>query len=68
MHPTAAWHLDILADIAERFLFVAGGGVAQIADFRGLVAEPSFRTYLGPEMTRAADALCQGSVAGKFDA
>ncbi len=68
MHPTAAWHLDILADIAEQFLFVAGGGVAQIGDFRGLVADPSFRTYLGPEMTRAADALCQGSAAGKFDA
>lgn len=57
MHPTASWHLDILAEIAEQFLFVAGGGVTRIADFRSLVAEPRFRSYLGPEMTRAADAI-----------
>jgi ABC-2 type transport system ATP-binding protein len=68
MHPTASWHLDILAEVAEQFLFVAGGGVTRIPDFPSLAAEPRFRAYLGPEMTRAADALCQGSLAGKFDA
>jgi ABC-2 type transport system ATP-binding protein len=65
MHPTAVWHLDILAEIAGQFLFVAGGGVTRLADFRSLVAEPRFRRYLGPEMTRAADAICHGSVSGK---
>src|SRR3954469_22916802 len=40
MHPTAAWHLDILAEIAGGFLFVAGGGVTRMADFGALVAEP----------------------------
>src|SRR4051794_22624286 len=58
MHPTAAWHLDILAEIAEQFLFVAGGGVTRMADFRSLVAEPRFRQYLGSDMTRAADPIC----------
>ncbi len=57
MHPTASWHLDILAEIAEQFLFVADGGVTRMADFRSLAAEPRFRSYLGPEMTRAADAI-----------
>jgi len=61
MHPTASWHLDILAEIAEQFLFVAGGGVTRMADFRTLAAEPRFRLYLGPEMTRAADAICHSS-------
>lgn len=58
MHPTAAWHLEILAEIAEQFLFVADGGVARKADFASLLAEPRFRTYLGPEMTGAAEAIC----------
>ena len=61
MHPTASWHLDILAEIAGQFLFVAGGGVTRMADFRTLAAEPRFRLYLGPEMTRAADAICHSS-------
>ena len=67
MHPTAAWHLEILAEIAEQFLFVAGGKVSRMADFRVLVAEPRFRLYLGPEMTRAADEICAGSAAETFD-
>jgi ABC-type branched-subunit amino acid transport system ATPase component len=57
MHPTAAWHLEILAEIAEQFLFVADGGVARKADFSALLAEPRFRAYLGPEMTAAAGAI-----------
>jgi len=61
LHPTAAWHLEILQEIAEEFLLVADGGVTRKADFRALVAEPRFRNYLGLEMTRAAEALCQGS-------
>ena len=61
MHPTASWHLDILAEIAGRFLFVADGGVAQVADFRALAAEPGFRRYLGPEMAQVADAICHGA-------
>lgn len=62
MHPTAAWHLEILAEIAGRFLFVAGGGVTPMANFGALVADPRCRAYLGPEMTRAADAICHSAI------
>lgn len=57
LHPTAGYHLEILNEIAERFLFVAGGTVTQVPDFRSLVAEERMRAYLGPEMSRTADSL-----------
>ncbi len=57
LHPTASYHLEILNEIAERFLLVAGGTVTEISDFQSLVAEERMRAYLGPEMTRAAEAL-----------
>jgi len=58
LHPTAAWHLEILAEIAEQFLLVADGGVTRQPTFAALADQPRFRSYLGPEMTRAAEALC----------
>ncbi len=33
LHPTASWHLEILAEIAEQFLLVADGGVTRYPDF-----------------------------------
>jgi ABC-2 type transport system ATP-binding protein len=60
LHPTAAWHLEILAEIAEQYLLVADGGVTRHPDFAALTAQARFRNYLGAEMTRAADGLCAG--------
>ena len=57
LHPTAAWHLEILAEIAEQFLLVADGGVTRQANFAALANEARFRSYLGPEMTRAAETI-----------
>jgi len=57
LHPTASYHLEILNEIAERFLFVAGGTVTQVPDFKSLIEEKRMRAYLGPEMTRTAEAL-----------
>ncbi len=57
LHPTASYHLEILSEIAERFLFVAGGTVTQVPDFRSLIADERMRAYLGPEMTRSAETL-----------
>jgi ABC-type cobalamin/Fe3+-siderophores transport system ATPase subunit len=57
LHPTASWQLEILAEIAEQFLLVADGGVAPHPNFRALVNEPRFRSYLGPDLTRAAERL-----------
>ena len=60
LHPTASWHLEILAEIAEQYLLVADGSVTRQPDFASLTGQPRFRSYLGPEMTRAAEALCVG--------
>jgi energy-coupling factor transporter ATP-binding protein EcfA2 len=60
LHPTAAWHLEILAEIAEQYLLVADGGVTRQPDFAALTAQPRFRSYLGADMTRAAEALVAG--------
>jgi ABC-2 type transport system ATP-binding protein len=59
LHPTATWHLEILAEIAEQFLLVANGGVTRYPDFPALVQEPRFRSYLGPDLTRAAESLSE---------
>ena len=57
LHPTARYHLEILREIAEEFLVVAGGKVARQPDFRALVADPAVRAYLGPEVIAAAESL-----------
>ena len=47
LHPTAAFQLEILREICERFLFVGGGKVEEFAGFRPLSADASVRQYLG---------------------
>src|SRR6266705_1825832 len=39
LHPSATYHLEILAEIAERFLLVANGSVTPHPDFRSLIAD-----------------------------
>jgi ABC-2 type transport system ATP-binding protein len=58
LHPTATWHLEILAEIAEQFLLVADGGVTRQESFSALTGQARFRSYLGAQMTRSAEALC----------
>ena len=57
LHPTATYHLQILAEIAEKFLLVSNGAVMPKPDFRTLVDDPAFRKYLGPDMTAVAEKL-----------
>jgi hypothetical protein len=47
LHPTAAYQLNILQEICERFLFVNGGAVTSHADFTGLMGQADVRQYLG---------------------
>jgi ABC-type multidrug transport system ATPase subunit len=47
LHPTAAYQLDILREICERFLFVNGGRVLAHSDFPALIRETEVRKYLG---------------------
>jgi ABC-2 type transport system ATP-binding protein len=56
LHPTASYHLEILKEIAEEFIVVSRGKVERQANFRGLVADPAVRSYLG-DMTARAEAL-----------
>ena len=57
LHPTARYHLEILKEVADEFLLVAGGRVARRSDWRALVADDAVRAYLGPEMTATAEQL-----------
>jgi len=57
LHPTARYHLEILKEIAEEFLLVSGGRVVRKPDFRALISDDAVRSYLGPEMTTAAQEL-----------
>jgi ABC-type multidrug transport system ATPase subunit len=47
LHPTARYHIEIMREICERFLFVSGGGVAEAESFPALAALPPVRAYLG---------------------
>jgi ABC-type multidrug transport system ATPase subunit len=47
LHPTARYHIDIMREICERYLFVSGGGVTEAGDFASLAALPPVRAYLG---------------------
>ena len=47
VHPNEPWHLDILREACESFLFVRRGQVAPFRDYPSLVADPDVRAYLG---------------------
>jgi len=47
LHPTARYHIEIMKEICELYLFVSGGGVAEAPDFTALAARPPVRAYLG---------------------
>ena len=47
LHPNEPYHIDILRESCERFLFVHKGQVTQTADFATLLRDEQVRTYLG---------------------
>jgi ABC-type multidrug transport system ATPase subunit len=47
LHPTAAFQLDILDELCDRFLFVAGGAVRHHPDFASAMRAEDIRAYLG---------------------
>jgi ABC-2 type transport system ATP-binding protein len=47
LHPTAQYHLDIMREICERFLFVEGGRVTQSPDFASFTEDERVSRYLG---------------------
>lgn len=47
LHPNEPYHVDILREISDRFVFVHGGRLTLAPDWEALVALPAVRTYLG---------------------
>jgi len=47
LHPNEPWHLEILRENCERFLFVERGRVTEASDFAALTANPAVNAYLG---------------------
>jgi energy-coupling factor transporter ATP-binding protein EcfA2 len=47
VHPNEPFHLEILREACERFIFVQKGGISEFASFDALAADPGARGYLG---------------------
>ncbi|MEM9493924.1 MAG: hypothetical protein AAGC55_32555 [Myxococcota bacterium] len=47
VHPNERFHLEIMEEICERFLFVHKGSVTPLADYSAVLAHPPARAYLG---------------------
>ncbi len=47
VHPNESFHLEILREACERFIFVQKGAIAQFDSFAALAANPAARSYLG---------------------
>ena len=47
VHPNEPFHLEILREACERFVFVQQGNIAEFSDFAALVGDAGVRGYLG---------------------
>ncbi|WPZ32689.1 ATP-binding cassette domain-containing protein [Thalassobaculum sp. OXR-137] len=54
VHPNERFHLEILQEICERFIFVQSGSVTPMPDYASLVALPPVQAYLGDLLTERA--------------
>jgi ABC-type histidine transport system ATPase subunit len=56
VHPNEPFHLEILREACERFIFVRQGAITQLASYDALVADPAVRAYLGTLVDAPLDA------------
>lgn len=54
IHPQEPFHLEIVREICERFIFVHKGTVTDLPDYDSLVSLPDARIYLGDLLTEQA--------------
>ena len=54
LHPHEPYHLEILRDVCERYIFVRNGNLTHAPDFETLLSDASVRAYLG-ELVREVD-------------
>lgn len=56
LHPNEPYHIDILRESCERFLFVQKGVVREMPDFESVMGDAQVRAYLGALAPAAAAA------------
>lgn len=54
VHPNERFHLEILQEICERFIFVQAGAVTAFPDYPSLISHQPTRDYLGELLTKRA--------------
>ena len=54
VHPNEPFHLDILRESCERFIFVQKGRLTHAQDYETLLEHDAVRDYLGTLLERAA--------------
>ena len=54
VHPNERFHLEIVEEICERFIFVQNGAVTPLGDYSALIAHEPARTYLGSLLAERA--------------
>ena len=54
VHPNERFHLEILEEICERFVFVHKGTITPFADYGSLISHAECRAYLGDLLTERA--------------
>jgi len=47
LHPNEAFHLEIMQELCEQFIFVQQGRLSHVADYDALLSQPAVRSYLG---------------------
>ncbi len=47
LHPNEPFHVELLREICERYIFVLGGRLTHAPDFEAPIAKPEVRSYLG---------------------
>lgn len=47
LHPTERYHLELMQEVCEKYLFVFAGAVTQAPDLATLYLDPRVQTYLG---------------------
>ncbi len=54
LHPNEPYHLEIMREICERFIFVQNGQIGEAPDFEALLEDRRVRDYLGSLVAEAA--------------
>jgi len=60
VHPNERYHLEVLAESCERFLFVHQGHVLEFRNLDAMIADSKARAYLGALATAEASAAAVG--------